>query len=74
MSIVRVKHNKENPYVMINRHALWDKNLSLEAVGLWVRLLSRPDDWHVNVLELSHSCGCHKNTIYKLLAELRTLS
>jgi len=71
MCIIRVKHDKQNPYVIINREALWDPNLSLEAVGLWARLLSRPDDWHVNAIELSKSCGCHRNTIYKLLKELQ---
>lgn len=70
MSIVRTIHNKENPFVMINRKALWDKGLSLEAVGLWARLLSRPDDWHINVEELSKSCNCSKSRIYRILNEL----
>ena len=57
MSILRVKHDKKNPYVMINREALWDKDLSLQAIGLWARLLSRPDDWKIYVSELAQSCG-----------------
>lgn len=70
MSIVRIKHNKENPYVMINRQALWDDNLSLEAVGLWARLLSRPDDWHIYASELCKSCGCGEYRMYRILNEL----
>ena len=70
MSIVRVKHNRENPYVMINREALWDKNMSLEAVGLWTRLLSRPDDWKISAIELAKSNCCGIKKIYSLLQEL----
>jgi len=70
MCIVRVKHDKENPYVVINRQALWDENLSLQAVGLWSRLLSRPDDWNVMTSELAKSCNLHIDTINKILKEL----
>lgn len=70
MPMIRTIHNKENPYIQLNKAALWDKDLSLEAVGLWARLLSRPDDWQVSVLELCKSCGCGKQKIYRLLSEL----
>lgn len=70
MSIVRTIHNKDNPFVMINKHALWDKNLSLEAVGLWTRLLSRPDNWEVRVSELTKSCGIGTKKCYAILKEL----
>jgi hypothetical protein len=70
MSIVRTVHNKENPFVQINKKALWDKELSLEAVGLWARLLSRPDDWIVRVNEISKSCKCGKDRIFRILNEL----
>lgn len=70
MSIIRVSHSKENPYVIINKKALWDKNLSLEAVGLWARLLSRPDNWQIDVLELCRSCDCGETKMYRLVNEL----
>lgn len=70
MSIIRIKHNRENPYVMINRQSLWDKNLSLEAVGLFARLLSRPDDWDIRASELAKSCECDVRKIYRLINEL----
>ncbi len=70
MCIVRTIHNVENPFVQINRQALRDPNLSLEAVGLWARLLSRPDNWSVSVAELTQSCGCGKDRIYRILNEL----
>lgn len=72
MSIVRTIHNRENPFVQLNKKALWDQNLSLEAVGLWARLLSRPDNWEVRVSELCKSCGCGRDKIRSILNELIT--
>jgi hypothetical protein len=31
-TIIRVVHNRENPFVQLNKQALWDTNLSLKAV------------------------------------------
>lgn len=52
MSIIRIVHNKENPFVQLNKKALWNEDLSLKAIGLWARCMSRPDDWRFNVKEL----------------------
>lgn len=70
MSTIRTFHNKENPYVQINKKSLWDPELSLEAIGLWSRLLSRPDDWVVSVKELTKSCHCGKDRINRIINEL----
>lgn len=70
MTIVRTKHNVQKKYTILNNETLRDPKLSLEAVGLWARLLSRPDDWEISVQELKKSCGCGENKIYKLLNEL----
>lgn len=70
MSIVRTHHDKENPYVMLNKASLWDSGLSLEAVGLWGRLMSRPDNWEVRASELAKSCKINIKKIWKLLGEL----
>ena len=70
MSIIRIQHNRENPYIQLNKKDLWDPNLSLEAVGLLARISSKPDDWHINVKELVKSCGCGKEKIYRILDEL----
>jgi predicted transcriptional regulator len=70
MSIIRTIHNRENPFVMINKAALWDQGLSLEAVGLWARLLSRPDNWETKVTELTKSCKIGQKKCYALLKEL----
>ncbi len=70
MSIVRVIHNRENPYVQLNKKALWNPNLSLKAVGLWARCMSRPDDWDFNVDELAEKCKEGTDAIYNAIKEL----
>jgi predicted transcriptional regulator len=69
-SILKIKHGPEKPYVMLDKASLWDKKLSLKAVGLWARLMSRPDDWVIRVSELAVSCDLNKETIYKIINEL----
>ncbi len=76
MSIVRVKHNKENPYVMINKNGLADPDLSWSAKGLWAYLLSLPDDWKISVQHLSKifkGRGGGEEAIWALLKELINL-
>lgn len=73
MSIVRVCHNKNNPYVMLCKSVLEDKELSWGAKGLWAYLMSRPDDWKVSVAHLStiyDGYGGGEDAIYKLLKEM----
>ncbi len=74
MSIIRTEHNKNNPYVILNKSALEDKNLSWAAKGLWSYLMSRPDHWKVSVAHLStiydEKRGGGEKAIYSLLNEL----
>ncbi len=73
MSIIRTSHNKENPYVMLNKSPLEDDNLSWAAKGLWSYLMSRPDNWNVSVSHLSTiyaKKGGGERAIYSLLNEL----
>jgi hypothetical protein len=70
MTTIRTKHNKENKYTIINNRSLWDSTLSFGAVGLWARLLSRPDDWEISVVELQRSSKTGRDKIYRLLNEL----
>lgn len=56
MAVFRVIKDKENPYVMINKYALYDKNLSYKAKGILSYCLSRPDNWEFYEEEIaSHS-------------------
>ncbi len=69
-TLIRVHHNKENPFVQLNKKALWDSNLSLKAIGLWARCLSRPDNWEFSVSELSKSCKEGSRSLYAAINEL----
>lgn len=70
MSVIRVVHNRENPYVQLNKKALWDENVSLKAIGLWARCMSRPDNWKFSVAELAKSGKEGKKAIYSAIDEL----
>lgn len=70
MSIIRSEHNKQNPYVMMNKHALEDSAISLQAKGLWAYLISRPTDWRISVIHLAKTHNVSKNRIYSILSEL----
>lgn len=70
MSVIRVVHNRENPFVLINKSVVNDPNLSLKAVGLWTRCMSRPNDWHFSVKEIASNSKEGKNAIYTIINEL----
>ncbi len=57
MTNIRIQHDKNRPYVVLNKECLANPKLSWAAKGLWSYLLSLPDDWHVSVN--------HLKTIYK---------
>lgn len=67
--IIRVAHNKENPYFMMNRYAAQDSSLSWEARGVLAYLLSKPDDWRVMVTDLQQNCG--RDKVRRVLNELK---
>lgn len=73
MSIIRTEHNRENPYVMLNKSPLEDRDLSWEAKGIWSYLISRKDNWKVSVAHLSKiypKKGGGRDAIYSILNEL----
>lgn len=54
--IIRVKKDKSNPYVIIDKRVLNDATLSWRAKGMLAYLLSLPDDWQIYQEELvTHS-------------------
>lgn len=56
--LVRIAKNKENPYVMINKHAMQDSSLSFKARGLLGYCMSMPDDWKFNINQIAHKNEC----------------
>ena len=52
MTTYRVKHNRTNPYVRLNKKFLESNQLSAKAKGILAYLLSRPDDWKICLKQL----------------------
>lgn len=70
MSIIRIIHDKENPYAQINRFTLRDRELSLKSLGLLVRCLSYPDNWEFHISKLAKDSNCGTTMIYSAIKEL----
>lgn len=75
-TIRRAKHGKDNPYFLMLRETAQDRNLSYEARGMLAYILSRPDDWHVQVDDLimkstdGKVTKAGKSKVYGILDEL----
>lgn len=69
-TVIRVVHNRENPFVQLNKQALWDDRLSLKATGLWARCMSRPNDWVFSIKELVGKCKEGRKAIDAAMQEL----
>jgi len=70
MSIVRVVHNRDNPYKAINTSICTDKRLSWKAKGLWFYAFSRPDDWQFYVSEIVTQSTDGRDSVRGILNEL----
>lgn len=70
-NIIRVQHDKNNPYVIINKGFLEDKSISLKAKGIMAYLLSKPDNWQVYISDIANHCICGEKSIRSGISELR---
>ena len=70
MPIIRVKKDKNHPYVMIKKDTLRDPELSLKAKGLMAFLLSKPDDWEIYAGQLATELAEHRQTVGRIIKEL----
>lgn len=70
MSIVRIQ-KRENPYAQIDKTCLEDARLSWKAKGVLTYLLSKPDQWRLNIDDLKKRSKDGRDSIYSALAELR---
>jgi len=68
-TIVRAKHDGENPYYIASRETARNVQLSYEARGLLADLLSRPDDWKIRVATLIRP-DCKRDKLNRILEEL----
>lgn len=62
MTILRREKRRAQPFSMIDNRIINNDKLSMEALGLLVYLLSKPDDWevHLNQLAARFDCGREK--------------
>ena len=70
MPTIRVRKDKNNPYVMLNKSFLNDRNLSFKAKGLLAYLLSKPDDWIVYEGELAKASADGRHSVRAAIKEL----
>lgn len=70
MMVFRVKKDKDNPYVIINKLMVQDPNLSAKAKGILLYLLSRPDDWKVYQNEITKNFTDGRDSIRSGIREL----
>lgn len=72
-SIIHSAHDREHPYLMVNKELIRDPNLSLKCMGLIVFMLSHPKDWNINVGYVINHFKNHKGygrkAIYSLFNE-----
>src|SRR5690349_18569722 len=68
--IIRVAHNKDNPYTLINRTFTDDPALSWEARGLLAYLLCKPDNWEVRSTDLIRRGNAGRLMMRRMLHEL----
>lgn len=72
MSIIRVA-KQPNQFSIIDRTAAEDERLSMKAKGIMFYLLTKPDDWTLNVRDLINRSRDGRDSIYAGIKELREL-
>ena len=69
--VIRSKHDKENPYSVINKKLIRNGNLSFKARGFLIYLLSFPDNWKIQVSQIEKDNKEGEKAIYNYLNELK---
>ena len=62
--------NNKSPFTMIKIDVLRSGLLTLEEIGLYVMMLSRPDNWEFNEFVLSRELGTTQREVHDLLKRL----
>jgi DNA-binding MarR family transcriptional regulator len=69
-TIIRVEHNKSNPYVQISRNTLLDCRLDLQAKGFLAFVLGKPDDWRIRPEALAKELRVSRASIYRIIERM----
>lgn len=70
MPVIRVKHAKDRPYLVVDKSILYERGLSLQARGLLCFMLTKPDNWDFHAKQIAQEVGVDRHTVGALLAEL----
>lgn len=65
-----LKKKQKSNYTMISNSFLQDNNLSYEARGMAASLLSRPEDWVINISNLMAEGNIGRDKVKKIIQEL----
>lgn len=68
--IFRVAKNRDNPYVMINKKILENKELSFRAKGVLGYILTKPDTWKVCIRDIVNNGKEGRDAVYSGIKEL----
>jgi hypothetical protein len=68
--IIRVKKDKNNPYLVLNKTCILDKEISAKAKGIFTYAMCMPDDWTFYVTELINHFSDGESSIRGGLKEL----
>lgn len=69
-TIIRVQKNKDNPFVMIDKRPLENPSMTWQAKGMLAYLLSKPDDWEINMRHLIKQSKNGRDATYTIMGEL----
>lgn len=69
-TIIRVTHDATNPFFIMVRSTAQNKALSFEALGMLAYLLSKPDDWRVQVSDLVRE-HAGRDKVNRIIRELK---
>lgn len=69
MTILRVKKNKNNPYVILHKSFLEDPKISLKLKGFLAYCLSKPDNWKFHIRQMASILKEGKDAIYAIINE-----
>lgn len=61
---------RENPYAQIDKSAINDTRLTWKAKGILVYLLSKPEDWTVNIKDIVNHANDGRDAVYNGIKEL----
>ncbi|MDZ8227890.1 hypothetical protein [Nostoc sp. ChiVER01] len=70
MTIFRANHDKQNPYVTLDKKIINNPNLSFKAKGILTYLLSKPPEWQVRISDIQKHSTDGRESIMSGLREL----